>query len=161
MPDKPPPEEAQGLDDTVDYHPSEKADEVKDTASLDPSGLDDDTADATPLTRPQRESSPRLGRFGDYDILEEIAAGGMGVVYKARQRSLNRLVALKMIRSGEFASADEQHRFHLEAEAAAALCRLADKHCQGRIIGTGGGGYNRENLARAWTRIVQSFVETN
>lgn len=46
------------------------------------------------------------------------------------------------------------------AEAAAALCRLADKHCQGRIIGTGGGGYNRHNLARAWTRVVQSFVET-
>lgn len=46
------------------------------------------------------------------------------------------------------------------AEAAAALCRLADKHCRGRIVGTGGGGYNRRNLARAWTRVVQSFVET-
>ncbi|HSG97903.1 MAG TPA: acetoin utilization protein AcuC [Woeseiaceae bacterium] len=46
------------------------------------------------------------------------------------------------------------------AHAAAALCRLADKHCEGRIIGTGGGGYNRRNLARAWTRVVQSFVET-
>ncbi len=46
------------------------------------------------------------------------------------------------------------------AHAAAALCRLADKHCEGRIIGTGGGGYNRQNLARAWTRVVQSFVET-
>lgn len=45
------------------------------------------------------------------------------------------------------------------ADAAAALCRLADKHCAGRIIGTGGGGYNRHNLARAWTRVVQSFVE--
>ena len=45
------------------------------------------------------------------------------------------------------------------ADAAAALCRLANKHCNGRIIGTGGGGYNRENLARAWTRVVQSFVE--
>jgi acetoin utilization protein AcuC len=44
--------------------------------------------------------------------------------------------------------------------AAAALCRLADKHCEGRIIGTGGGGYNRRNLARAWTRVVQSFVAT-
>lgn len=44
------------------------------------------------------------------------------------------------------------------ASAAAALCRLADKHCAGRIVGTGGGGYNRHNLARAWTRIVQSFV---
>ncbi len=46
------------------------------------------------------------------------------------------------------------------ADAAAALCRLAEKHCEGRIIGTGGGGYNRHNLARAWTRVVQSFVET-
>ena len=45
------------------------------------------------------------------------------------------------------------------AYAAAALCRLADKHCRGRIIGTGGGGYNRRNLARAWTRVVRSFVE--
>ena len=45
------------------------------------------------------------------------------------------------------------------AHAAASLCSLADKHCQGRIIWTGGGGYNRENLARAWTRVVQSFVE--
>ncbi|MBT8067877.1 MAG: acetoin utilization protein AcuC [Gammaproteobacteria bacterium] len=46
------------------------------------------------------------------------------------------------------------------AEAAAALCAMADKYCDGRIIGTGGGGYNRRNLARAWTRVVQSFVET-
>jgi len=46
------------------------------------------------------------------------------------------------------------------AYAAAALCRLADKHCEGRIIGTGGGGYNRHNVARAWTRVVQSFVES-
>jgi acetoin utilization protein AcuC len=46
------------------------------------------------------------------------------------------------------------------AEAAAALCRLADRHSRGRIVATGGGGYNRRNLARAWTRVVQSFVET-
>jgi len=45
------------------------------------------------------------------------------------------------------------------ADAATALCGLADKHCGGRIVGTGGGGYNRHNLARAWTRVVQSFVE--
>ncbi len=45
------------------------------------------------------------------------------------------------------------------ADAAATLCRLADKHCRGRLIGTGGGGYNRQNLARAWTRVVQAFVE--
>jgi acetoin utilization protein AcuC len=45
------------------------------------------------------------------------------------------------------------------ADAAATLCRLADKHCEGRLIGTGGGGYNRHNIARAWTRVVQAFVE--
>jgi acetoin utilization protein AcuC len=47
------------------------------------------------------------------------------------------------------------------ADAATALCRLADKHCGGKVIATGGGGYNRRNLARAWTRVVQSFVEAN
>jgi acetoin utilization protein AcuC len=48
-----------------------------------------------------------------------------------------------------------------EAHALAAkrLCALADRHCGGRIVGTGGGGYNRRNLARAWTRVVQAFAE--
>ena len=45
------------------------------------------------------------------------------------------------------------------ADAAATLCRLADRHCNGYIVGTGGGGYNRRNLARAWTRVVQAFAE--
>lgn len=45
------------------------------------------------------------------------------------------------------------------AEAAAALCRIADRHAGGRIVATGGGGYNRRNLARAWTRVVQAFAE--
>ena len=45
------------------------------------------------------------------------------------------------------------------ARAATDLRKLADKHCNGRIIGTGGGGYNRKNLARAWTRVVQAFAE--
>ncbi len=43
-------------------------------------------------------------------------------------------------------------------EAAAALCRIADAHANGRIIGTGGGGYNRRNLAVAWTAVVRSFA---
>jgi acetoin utilization protein AcuC len=45
------------------------------------------------------------------------------------------------------------------AHAASRLAALADRRCQGRILGLGGGGYNRHNLARAWTRVVRSFVE--
>src|SRR6516164_11430059 len=75
----------------------------------------------SPATAHAPEAGARLKYFGDYELLEEIARGGMGVVWKARQTSLKRDVALKMIRSGALAGPDEVARFLREAEAAANL----------------------------------------
>src|SRR5262249_1674702 len=77
-------------------------------------GLADPLLPASPVS-----GLPRL--FGAYELLEEIGRGGMGVVYKARQVMLNRLVAVKLLPAGDYAGPEQLARFRAEAEAVARL----------------------------------------
>src|ERR1043166_2124365 len=68
---------------------------------------------------PAKTTFPR--EFGSYELLKEIARGGMGIVYQARQTQVDRTVALKVIAGGQFAEPDFVKRFRTEAEAVAKL----------------------------------------
>jgi TolB-like protein/Tfp pilus assembly protein PilF len=83
--------------------------------------LQTNNAEIAPRAKTAARATRLLGELGDYQLLEEVGRGGQGVVFRARQRSLNRLVALKVIGLGQWATKAHLKRFRLEAEAAASL----------------------------------------
>src|SRR6516225_79464 len=121
-------ETAPGPDEqaTGTYDPSLTKSYVGDLPTPSLLGADSPTAPFIPSRGDISDTKRPLGAvdassFGDYELLQPIAHGAMGMVYRARHKKLNRMVALKTILNGQLASEMEVRRFHSEAEAAAQL----------------------------------------